>query len=247
MADRRVRGAVCRRRQLRAGWRHDVAAAGLHPVGFAHRADFVDPRPAGRLGYGVGGSRCWRSLCCGRRPRATPLRGLAIAACRALAARLRADVVYVLGGDGEAPAAEHDAAVEEANAAVGSAAPSVLRHPYRPTGLGTAARMLVRLVDELDWLNGIIVQSAPRRDGTPAHRSACGVRSSGGVGARTRRGSTRRARRPARRIARCPGRAARSAASSWSGATRSRLPSQISHRHRQRGCPGADRSVHHVA
>jgi Fusaric acid resistance protein-like len=111
-------------------------------------------------------------------PAREPLRGLASTACRALAARLRADVVYVLGSDGDAPPAEHDAAVEKANAAVAALHRVFFATPYRPTGLGTAARMLVRLVDELDWLNGIIVQSAPRRDGTPAHRSACGVRSS---------------------------------------------------------------------
>ncbi len=106
-----------------------------------------------------------------------PLRGLASTACRALAARLRADVVYVLGSDGEAQEAEHDAAVEKANAAVAALHRVFFATPYRPTALGTAARMLVRLVDELDWLDGIIVQSAPRRDGTAAHRSACGVRS----------------------------------------------------------------------
>ena len=44
--------------------------------------------------------------------------------------------------------------------------------PYRPTGLSTATRMIVRLVDELRWLNAIVVASAPR-PGSPATSRAC--------------------------------------------------------------------------
>ena len=33
--------------------------------------------------------------------------------------------------------------------------------PYRPTGLTTAARAVVRLVDELRWLNTIVLRPAP--------------------------------------------------------------------------------------
>ena len=32
--------------------------------------------------------------------------------------------------------------------------------PYRPTGLSTSARAVVRLVDELRWLNTIVLRSA---------------------------------------------------------------------------------------
>lgn len=110
-------------------------------------------------------------------PARDPLRGLASAACRALAARLRSDVALVLGGEEQALQDDHDAAVERANAAVGALRRTFFATPYRPTALGTAARMLVRLVDELDWVNAIIVQSAPRPVRTPAHRAACGVRS----------------------------------------------------------------------
>jgi Fusaric acid resistance protein-like len=110
-------------------------------------------------------------------PARDPLRGPAIAACRALAARLRSDVAYVLGGDRGESGADHDAAIARANAAVGALHRVFFATPYRPTGLGTAPRMVVRLVDELNWLNAIIVQSAPRPDGGPANRAACGVRS----------------------------------------------------------------------
>ncbi len=67
-----------------------------------------------------------------------PVRGAAISAMRALAARLRSG--------------------ESAGAAV-----SALRHvfyatPYRPTGLSTAARAIIRLVDELKWLDDVAIE-----------------------------------------------------------------------------------------
>src|SRR2546423_14321631 len=37
--------------------------------------------------------------------------------------------------------------------------------PYRPTGLSTPARATVRLVDELNWLNSIVIQPGLHRDG----------------------------------------------------------------------------------
>src|SRR5439155_314545 len=37
--------------------------------------------------------------------------------------------------------------------------------PYRPTGLSTPARTTVRLVDELNWLNSIVIQPGLHRDG----------------------------------------------------------------------------------
>ncbi|MFE2139804.1 FUSC family protein, partial [Streptomyces sp. NPDC059466] len=40
--------------------------------------------------------------------------------------------------------------------------------PYRPTGLSTGSRAIVRLVDELTWLSGILADSAPPLDERPA-------------------------------------------------------------------------------
>ena len=40
-----------------------------------------------------------------------------------------------------------------------------LATPYRPTGLSTPARTTVRLVDELIWLNSIVIQPGLHRDG----------------------------------------------------------------------------------
>jgi uncharacterized membrane protein YccC len=79
-----------------------------------------------------------------------PLRNAAAEACRQLAARLSME-------------ASRDSSLE--NGAATADAVSTLRTmffatPYRPTGLSTADRAIVRLVDEIVWL-GVIVDSDP--------------------------------------------------------------------------------------
>jgi uncharacterized membrane protein YccC len=106
-----------------------------------------------------------------------PLRQPAAAACRALAARLRSDVAYVLGGEDAPTAADHDQAVALASGAVTVLQGRFLATPYRPTGLSTASRTIVRLVDELGWLNAIVVQSDPHARRTAVSRAACEVKS----------------------------------------------------------------------
>ena len=93
------------------------------------------------------------------------LRGAASAACRALAARLRAGVAYVLSGMDEQFALDRDRAVAQADQAVGALRSAFLATPYRPTGLSTPARTTVRLVDELIWLNSVVIQPGLHRDG----------------------------------------------------------------------------------
>jgi uncharacterized membrane protein YccC len=80
-------------------------------------------------------------------PARDPVRGAAIEGCRALAARLR---------DGD-----DDAAADRADDAVATLRDTFFATPYRPTGLSTAGRAVVRLVDELRWLNTIVDTSAP--------------------------------------------------------------------------------------
>src|SRR5580658_6193692 len=94
------------------------------------------------------------------------LRGAAAAACRALAARLRAGVAYLLSGMDGQLALDRDHAAAQADQAVGALRSAFLATPYRPTGLSTPARTTVRLVDELIWLNGIVIQPRLHRDGT---------------------------------------------------------------------------------
>ena len=110
-------------------------------------------------------------------PARDPLRGPATAACRALAARLRSDVAYMLGSKDQASAAEHEQAIARANAAVSALRRGFLATPYRPTGLSTAARTIVRLVDELSWLNAILMHSQPLVGSAGVHRAACTVKS----------------------------------------------------------------------
>ena len=99
-------------------------------------------------------------------PKRDPVRSAGIAGTRAVAHRLRAQVAYVLGGQSEALAAERDAAIAQADSAVQELHAVFFATPYRPTGLSTAARTLVRLVDELKWLNNIVLRAAPRPQGT---------------------------------------------------------------------------------
>jgi uncharacterized membrane protein YccC len=83
-----------------------------------------------------------------------------------VAHRLRAQVAYVFGGETEALAGERDAAIAQADSAVEALNAVFFATPYRPTGLSTAARTLVRLVDELKWLNAIVLQAAPHPHAT---------------------------------------------------------------------------------
>jgi uncharacterized membrane protein YccC len=93
------------------------------------------------------------------------LRGAAAAACRALAARVRAGVAYLLSGMDEQSARDRDHAAAQADQAVEALRSAFLATPYRPTGLSTPARTTVRLVDELIWLNSIVIQPGLHRDG----------------------------------------------------------------------------------
>lgn len=103
------------------------------------------------------------------------VREAAIDACRALAARLRAEIAWVTGRDGVDDDA-HQAAVQRADEAVDGLQRTFFTTPYRPTGLTTAARAVVRLVDELRWLNAIVLRSAPRRRPDHPNHAACAVK-----------------------------------------------------------------------
>lgn len=107
------------------------------------------------------------------RPATDPLGPHAARVCRTSAAQLRADA-YRLTGEPDAPSTRQ--CKDTADRAV--AAASDLRTafdatPYRPTGLSTSSRALVRLVDELTWLSTIVADSSPRtaavRPAIPRH------------------------------------------------------------------------------
>ncbi len=94
-------------------------------------------------------------------PTRNPVRTSVIAACRALADRLRAEVAYVMSGGAADAQQAHRAAVARADDAVQRMQTVFLATPYRPTGLTTDARAAIRLVDEIRWLTSLVLRSAP--------------------------------------------------------------------------------------
>jgi uncharacterized membrane protein YccC len=109
-------------------------------------------------------------------PGNSPIRDRAIDASRALAARLRAEIAYLLGDDSAADRAAYRAAVAVADEAIAALHALFFATPYRPTGLTTDARAVVRLVDELRWLNAVVLHSAPKHHPKFPSRDVCAVK-----------------------------------------------------------------------
>ncbi|MEU3985107.1 FUSC family protein [Streptomyces sp. NPDC026672] len=103
------------------------------------------------------------------RPPDDALAAPAARACRALAAQLRDDVA---GADpGRRKASE--AAADEALAALRGTFDAT---PYRPAGLSISSRALVRLIDELTWLHGIVRDDGARTIATADDSPETGAR-----------------------------------------------------------------------
>src|ERR1700722_5096990 len=146
-----------------AGATPALLLAFILPVSLAAPASAVPDRLAG---WGMaGGVALVATAFLWPAPAGDRLRGPAAAACRALAARLRAGIAYLLSGMDEQFARDRDHAVAQADRAVEALRSAFLATPYRPTALSTPARTTVRLVDELNWLNSIVIQPALHRDG----------------------------------------------------------------------------------
>jgi hypothetical protein len=114
-------------------------------------------------------------------PADDPLRGLAVDACRALGRRLHTEVAFLQANQTRVRSSAALDGREEKVAASATAAVTALHRgflamPYRPTGLSTSARAVVRLVDELNWLNGIVAETPPHSAGTPVNRTVLGVK-----------------------------------------------------------------------
>ena len=146
-----------------AGATTALLLAFILPVSLAAPASAVPDRLAGWAMAGgvalVATTLLWPA------PARDRLRGPAVAACRALAARLRAGIAYMLSGMDEQFALDPDHAAAQADLAVEALHSAFLATPYRPTGLSTPARTTVRLVDELSWLNSIVIQPGLHREG----------------------------------------------------------------------------------
>jgi len=157
-----------------AGATTALLLAFILPVSLAAPASAVPDRLAG---WGLaGGVALVATALLWPAPARDRLRGAAAGACRALAARLRAGVAYLLSGMDEQFARDRDQAAAQADQAVEALRSAFLATPYRPTGLSTPARTTVRLVDELIWLNSIVIQPGLHRDGV--NRTALRVKES---------------------------------------------------------------------
>ncbi len=97
-------------------------------------------------------------------PARDALRAPAVAVCRALAGRLRAEVAYILQ---TGTAEQLSAAIGRADETVAALQRLFYATPYRLTGLSTSARIVVRLVDELGWLHAVLAQSPLLSSGVP--------------------------------------------------------------------------------
>jgi uncharacterized membrane protein YccC len=145
-----------------AGATTALLLAFILPVSLAAPASAVTGRLAG---WGMaGGVAVIATALLWPAPARDRLRGAAGAACRALAARLRAGVAYLPSAMGGQFALDSDRAAAQADQAVEAMRSAFLATPYRPTGLSTPARTTVRLVDELIWLNSIVIQPGLDRD-----------------------------------------------------------------------------------
>jgi len=155
-----------------AGATTALLLAFILPVSLAAPASAVPDRLAGWAM--AGGAALVAIALLWPAPARNRLRGAAAVACRALAARLRAGVAYLLSGMDKQFMLDRDRAVAQADHAVEALRSTFLATPYRPTGLSTPARTTVRLVDELNWLNSIVIQPGLHRDGV--HRAALKVK-----------------------------------------------------------------------
>ena len=108
-------------------------------------------------------------------PTREPLRQATARACALLARRLRAEVDAIRDGFAPDRRAALDAATAEASEAVAALRASFFGTPYRPTGLTTAARTLVRVVDQVVWLEAILARAPVDRRPEAADRAVCEV------------------------------------------------------------------------
>jgi hypothetical protein len=107
---------------------------------------------------------------------AYPVEGRGIEACRALAARIRAEVAWILGDGGDESTTAYERIRAQADASVTALEKLFLATPYRPTGLTTKARAEVRLVDELRWLAGVVLRARPAERAAAVSEAVCGLK-----------------------------------------------------------------------
>ncbi|MEU6016629.1 FUSC family protein [Streptomyces sp. NPDC047515] len=105
-----------------------------------------------------------------------PLRLSAARACALQARRLRAEVDCVRTGFVSVSAAAHRRSAEAATTAVTTMRTSFFGTSYRPSGLTTAARALIRLIDQLVWLDAILGRTPVEPQPRPVASLVCAVK-----------------------------------------------------------------------
>jgi uncharacterized membrane protein YccC len=101
----------------------------------------------------------------------------AATACRAVAAMLRADVSSRMGAEENSNDARNSA-VEAAHVAVTALHRGFLAVPFRPTGLSVSSRAVVRLVDELLWMDAQLNETSQGVEASPITAQTCRIFSS---------------------------------------------------------------------
>jgi uncharacterized membrane protein YccC len=154
-----------------AGASTALLLAFILPVSLAASASAIPDRLAG---WGIAGgvsvlavSLLWPA------PIRNPVRVAAIAACRALAARLRAEVGFA---NGELAEAQRDRAIADAENAMRELQRAFFATPYRPSGLSSDARAVVRLVDELRWLSDVVSLAAEEARPARGNLQVCALK-----------------------------------------------------------------------
>ncbi|MFD4974386.1 FUSC family protein [Streptomyces sp. NPDC058424] len=111
------------------------------------------------------------------RTQTDPLSAPAARVCRAAAVQLRTDADYFTGRAAGPAFAKCRACAQETRSSTQKLQQAFTATPYRPTSLSTGSRALVRLIDELTWLNAILAEAAPAvEDGSTGTRQSSVVR-----------------------------------------------------------------------
>lgn len=110
-------------------------------------------------------------------PAREPLRLSTAQACALLARRLRVEVDCVRGGfEPERGAETLRPVADEATGAVAALRTAFFDTPYRPAGLTTSTRTLVRLVDQVVWLDAILGRMRLDQPPGPTDAAVCEVK-----------------------------------------------------------------------
>jgi fusaric acid resistance family protein len=146
-------------------------------VGFVLPATLIGPVssiPDRVAGWSLGGAATVVAVAVmWPRPVSEPLRTSLADGCALLARRLRAETDCVRASVPRSAAL--DAAVQDTHKAAAALRKAFYATPYRPTGLSTTSRALVRLVDEVFWLGSVLQLVPPKKQDPLSWSVVCDV------------------------------------------------------------------------